>query len=50
VLDFLVVCIVIYRISLIIKNAPGSANCIILLLRLKEKYMDDDNTEFQVQP
>jgi hypothetical protein len=44
VLYFLVVCIVIYRISLIIKNRPGSMNCIILLLRLKEKYMDDDNS------
>jgi hypothetical protein len=44
VLDFLVVCIMIYRISLIIKNGPGSVNCIILLLRLKEKYRDDDNS------
>jgi hypothetical protein len=44
VLDFFVVCIMIYRISLIIKNGSGSANCIILPLRLKEKYSDDDNS------
>jgi hypothetical protein len=47
VLDFLVVCIVIYRKSLIIKNGPGSANYIILLSKLKKKYSNDDNNRLR---
>ena len=43
VLDFLVVYNVIYMIFLITKNGPGSANYIILLLRLNEKYRDANN-------
>jgi hypothetical protein len=43
VLDFLVVSIVIYRIFLIVKIGPSLANYIILLLKLKGMYMDDDN-------
>ena len=43
VLDFFVVYNVIYMIFLITKNGPGSANYIILLLRLNEKYRDANN-------
>jgi hypothetical protein len=28
----------------VFKDEPGSANCIILSLRLKEKYRNDDNS------
>jgi len=49
VLDFLVVCIVIYMISLIIKNGPGSASCIILLLKLMRGTWTPTTTFIQIQ-
>ena len=50
VLDFLEVCIVKYRMFLTIKNGLDFPNYIIMLLKLKGKYRDDNLSDPQLHP